>query len=225
MNRYFAVLAITLAVFAASVQAGVVIGGTRIIYNGNKKETSVSINNTSKTDAYLIQSWVDAGIKSQKAPFIVTPPVFRINPAEENLLRIIYAGKALPQDRESVFWLNVKSIPALSSDMSQTNTLQVVIKSRLKLFYRPDGLQGRADIAYQQLNVSHRGQVLTLGNPTPFYVTLFSLKVDGREIQDADLLPPKGEVHFTLASGSPGSVSWQAINDYGGISQPENRRL
>ncbi|MCM7587702.1 molecular chaperone [Enterobacter chuandaensis] len=225
MNRYIATLAILLAFFATSVQAGIVIGGTRVIYNGDKKETSVSINNTSKTDVYLVQSWVDAGSKSQKAPFIVTPPLFRINPEEENMLRIVRVGGALKQDRESVFWLNIKSIPAINGDTSQTNTLQVVIKSRLKLFYRPDGLEGRAEDAWQKLNVTRSGKVLTINNPTPYFVTLFSLKVDGREIEEADLLPPEEDVRFTLPSANGSSVSWQAINDYGGISPSVSRRL
>ncbi|MCI1737826.1 MAG: fimbria/pilus periplasmic chaperone [Pseudomonas veronii] len=94
--------------------AGVVVGGTRVVYDGSRKEASISVKNTEKTKPYLIQSWVDDGAQTApgKAPFIMTPPLFRLDAEQENVLRIIRTGGDFPQDRESVFWVNIKSIPA-----------------------------------------------------------------------------------------------------------------
>lgn len=224
MNRNVVIaLAFVLASFTA--QAGIVIGGTRVIYNGDKKETSAAIRDPDKSGVYLVQSWVDSGEKQSKAPFIVTPPLFRINPGEENMLRIVRTGGSLPEDRESVFWLNVKSIPATDDSQPHNNVLQVVVKSRLKLFYRPAGLEGQPETAYHKLSVARSGNRLTVSNPTPYYVTLFTLKVDGLEIKDADMVPPKGNVSFTLPSATASTVTWQAISDYGGVSQTESRKL
>ncbi|EME8537202.1 molecular chaperone [Salmonella enterica] len=224
MNRYAVmVLAFMLASFTA--QAGIVIGGTRVIYNGDKKETSAAIRDPDKSGVWLVQSWVDNGVRGGKAPFIVTPPLFRINPGEENILRIVRTGGNLPEDRESVFWLNVKSIPATDDSAPHNNVLQVVVKSRLKLFYRPAGLEGQPETAYHQLSVARRGNLLTISNPTPYYVTLFTLKVDGQEIKDADMVPPMGSVSFALPTATASSVTWQAISDYGGVSQTESRKL
>ncbi|EEJ1823379.1 molecular chaperone [Salmonella enterica] len=226
MNRYADVmLALALAFLSVQAQAGIVIGGTRVIYDGDKKETSASVRNPEKSGVYLVQSWVDSGGQGGKTPFIVTPPLFRINPGEENMLRIVRTGGNLPQDRESVFWLNVKSIPATDDSQPRINVLQVVVKSRLKLFYRPAGLEGQPESAYHQLSVARSGNRLTVSNPTPYYVTLFTLKVDGQEIKEADMVPPRGSVTFPLPSGPATSVSWQAISDYGGVSQTESRRL
>lgn len=224
MNRNVVIaLAFVLASFTA--QAGIVIGGTRVIYNGDKKETSAAIRDPDKSGVYLVQSWVDSGEKQSKAPFIVTPPLFRINPGEENMLRIVRTGGSLPEDRESVFWLNVKSIPATDDSQPHNNVLQVVVKSRLKLFYRPAGLEGQPETAYHKLSVARSGNRLTVSNPTPYYVTLFTLKVDGLEIKDVDMVPPKGNVSFTLPSATASTVTWQAISDYGGVSQTESRKL
>ncbi|ELC7203507.1 molecular chaperone [Enterobacter hormaechei] len=226
MNRYAdMVLALLLTFLSVQAQAGIVIGGTRVIYNGDKKEASAAIRNPEKSGVYLVQSWVDSGEQGSKVPFIVTPPLFRINPGEENILRIVRTGGNLPQDKESVFWLNVKSIPATDDSKPHTNVLQVVMKSRIKLFYRPAGLEGQPEAAYHQLSAVRSGNHLTLSNPTPYYVTLFTLKVDGQEIKEADMVPPEGSASFTLSSSSASSVTWQAISDYGGISQTESRRL
>ncbi|EIO7469452.1 molecular chaperone [Salmonella enterica subsp. enterica] len=224
MNRYAAMLlALLLASF--TTQAGIVIGGTRVIYDGDKKETSAAIRDPDKSGVWLVQSWVDNGERGGKAPFIVTPPLFRINPGEENMLRIVRTGDNLPEDRESVFWLNVKSIPATDDSVPHKNVLQVVVKSRLKLFYRPAGLEGQPETAYHQLTAARSGNRLTVSNPTPYYVTLFTLKVDGQEIKEADMVPPKGSVSFILPSATASSVTWQAISDYGGVSQTESRKL
>lgn len=207
------------------IQAGIVIGHTRVIYDGNKKEASVSIVNPKKSSVYLIQSWVDSGKTNEKSPFIVTPPLFRINPGDENILRIIYIGDKLPQDRESVFWLNIKSIPAIDDTTERVNQLQIVMKSRIKLFYRPKGLDEKLETPWSQLHFSHNGNRLLVINPTCYYITLFSLKVDGIDIKDVDMIPPKGQVSFILPSISASSITWQAINDYGGISKIEKINL
>jgi P pilus assembly chaperone PapD len=58
---------------------------------------------------------------------------------KENTLRIIDAtNNQLPQDRESLFWMNVKAIPSMDKSKLSDNTLQLAIISRIKLYYRPE---------------------------------------------------------------------------------------
>ncbi|EDR8058035.1 molecular chaperone [Salmonella enterica subsp. salamae] len=145
MNKYSLLTAATLIFFTASTQAGVIIGGTRIIYNGDKKETSISVKNPDKS-SYLIQSWSDAGEKSSdKSPFMVTPPLFRLGAGQENNLRIIRTGGNLPEDRESLYWMNIKSIPSTTEKQDNVNTLQIAVKTRIKLIYRPQSLAGQPE--------------------------------------------------------------------------------
>lgn len=73
-----------------------------------------------------------------KAPFIITPPLYRLDKDQQNVERIVLAG-ALPQDKESLYWLNIKAIPAASR---KDNTLQIAVKTRIKLIYRPAALKG-----------------------------------------------------------------------------------
>jgi len=207
-------------------QASVVIGGTRVIYDASKKETSVSISNPTdagKSGVFLVQSWVELNDSGDRAPFIVTPPLFRINANQENILRIVRTGGTLPEDRESVFWLNVKAIPA--ADEGSQNVLQIVMKSRLKLFYRPAGLPGLPVEAYKQLSFSLNNGRLKVLNPTPYYITFYRLTAGGKEIKEANLVPPKGSVSYPLPQGGDGKVVWRTINDYGGISDPETAQL
>lgn len=45
----------TLFLVAATAHAGVIINGTRLVYQGDKKESSLGLSNPDSTD-YLVQS-------------------------------------------------------------------------------------------------------------------------------------------------------------------------
>ena len=38
---------------------------------------------------YVVQAWLDAGEGKNKTPFLITPPLSRLDPGMENLLRIM----------------------------------------------------------------------------------------------------------------------------------------
>lgn len=209
---------------AHTAWAGVVVGGTRVVYDGAKKEAFISVMNSEKTTPYLIQSWVeDSTEPPHKAPFIMTPPLFRLDAGQENGLRIIRAGGNFSSDKESVFWINIKSIP--SSQKNDSNQLQISVKTRIKLFYRPANLPGIAGDAYKALTFSRTGNQLVVNNPTPYHVSFFRVSVGGKEIKNAGMVTPKSSLTWTLPEGASGSVSWQAINDFGGITPDANASL
>ncbi|MGP0857136.1 molecular chaperone [Serratia sp. CY84636] len=215
---YFALTAALLMTLWVPVQAGVVVGGTRLIYDGGKKESALNINNPDAVP-YLIQSWVDAQEgDSAKAPFIITPPLFRLDGGQNNLLRVVRAGGNLPTDRESLSWLNVKAIPSVEK---KENTLQIAIKTRIKLIYRPQGLVGNLEEAAGKVTWRRSGDRLQVTNPSPYYLTFFNLKLNGRAITGNTMVAPQASASFPLptASGAGGSLSWQIINDYGGTGQ------
>ncbi|EXF95614.1 fimbrial assembly chaperone [Pseudomonas fluorescens HK44] len=210
----------TLWMTLQTAQAGVVIGATRVVYDGAQRESSLTVNNPDKTTPYLIQSWIQNSSETDtsKAPFLITPPLFRLDASQENVLRIVRTGASLPENQESVFWLNVIAIPA--SEKSDKNLLQITVKTQIKLFYRPAGLSGRlATESYKALEFKRVGNQLQAHNPTPFYVSFYTLKYGEQAIDDAKMIAPNSTQRWTLPDViSAGSVSWQAITDYGGIS-------
>lgn len=212
------IVAALLLTFGAQVQAGIIIGGTRLVYDGGKKEASLGINNPDKVP-YLIQSWVDAQEgETSKAPFIMTPPLFRLDGEQNNILRIVRTGGNLPTDQESLYWLNIKSIP---SAKKQENSLQIAVKTRIKLIYRPRGLAGTLDDAAKALTWQRSGNAVQVTNSSPYYITLFSAKINGQPIKEASMIAPKSSERFELPTGSSGgALSWEIINDFGGVSQP-----
>nr|VXZ84782.1 Chaperone protein focC precursor [Klebsiella pneumoniae] len=68
----------------------------------------------------LIQSWVDDLADNNKSPFIVTPPLFRLDAGDSNDLRVLLTSAQLPNDRESLFTLNIKVILPIPRRLART---------------------------------------------------------------------------------------------------------
>lgn len=208
---------------ASAANAGAVIGGTRVIYDGNKKEASISVNNPDSTP-YLIQSWVETlNGPTEKAPFIITPPLYRLDKDQQNVERIVLAG-SLPQDKESLFWLNIKAIP---SAPSKDNTLQIAVKTRIKLIYRPAALKGVVpDDQADKLTWQRAGNQLQVTNPTNVVMNFNEIDVNGKKLENVSYVLPGSTARFDLPAGvNGGAVTFKIINDYGGIGKAHNASL
>ncbi|MFQ0830818.1 fimbria/pilus periplasmic chaperone [Serratia fonticola] len=220
MNTWFKALFLPLLMTSTLAQAaevgGVTVGGTRLIYDGSKKEASLNVTNTD-TNPYLIQSWAETeNGGAEKAPFIVTPPLFRLDGNQQNLLRIVRTGGNLPEDRESLYWLNVKSIPA-GTKTEGANTLRIAVKTRIKLLYRPQGLKGTPEEVTNKLTWTQSGTRLTVTNPTPFVMNFNQVKVGASEVKDVTYVLPMSQATFNAPTAAGGQISWKLISDYGGV--------
>ncbi|MFR9704725.1 molecular chaperone [Aeromonas sanarellii] len=216
--------------------ASIVIHGTRVIYNGDKKEATISITNKNKTPV-LIQSWVDSGggnsqVNEKDIPFIITPPINRVNPDNGQTLRIRYTGNPkLPSDKESVFWLNVLEIPAKTEGVSsQQNVLSLAFRSKIKIFYRPQGLSGEAASAADNLKWSMESNGIRVTNPTQYHVSIvnvFANKKSGSAHDIPGRMIAPGETQFyDLKTNNIGldEVGFSTINDYGALMQHKIRK-
>ncbi len=135
-----------------------------------------------------------------------------------NTLRIINAtNHQLPGDRESLFWVNVKAIPAMEKDQKNENTLQLAIISRIKMFYRPTNLAMAPEEAPAMLRFRRSGSKLTLINPTPYFITVTNMKAGNSNLPNT-MVPPKGEVSVDITHAATGDISFQTINDYGALT-------
>jgi P pilus assembly chaperone PapD len=121
-----------------TAQAGVTLSGTRIIFDASKRDASITAGNGTDKP-YAVQAWVNTEEDDHaiSAPFIATPPLFRLDAMKEQMVRIVPTAHNLPTDRESVFYFNAQEIPAASND--DGNTLKIALRTRIKLFYRPKG--------------------------------------------------------------------------------------
>jgi len=206
-------------IFSTSYAGGVQIGRTRIIYDANKKEVALPLVNKEKEVPWLIQSWIDTGDGTTRGPFIVTPPLFRLDPQKEQSLRIAWSGASVAQDRESLFYMNVRTIPATAKEDQDKNMLRLIFKTRLKLFYRPKDLPETPLDTCKNLAFSIDAQRLHITNAGSYYSVFDSLLLGNSRV-DADMVGPKSSIDITLPTSHNGkTVSWRCITDYGNASE------
>lgn len=204
-----------------SAHAGVIILGTRLIYPGNQSSLNVQLNNQDSSPA-LVQSWIEDKQGSQaQVPFIITPPVTRVEGNQGQTLRITFTGtQALPQDRESLYYFNLLDIPPKPSKAylkDNPNYLQFSVRSRLKLFYRPSNLPYPPAEAYKKVTWLAKGGKLWADNPTPYYLTFTQATVSGKSAPEAVMVAPFSQGEFDVKGVNNGQkVKWSLINDYGG---------
>ncbi|CNJ90245.1 putative fimbrial chaperone [Yersinia aldovae] len=227
-SRY---LLITLLIFMGifSAKASVVMNGSRIIYSAGEKEHSVQLTNKDNFPN-AVQVWLDSGDaqstpETGKAPFIVTPPFFRIEANAGQTLRLKYTGSGLPTDRESVFYLNFLQVPPVNK-AEKNNKMLVLMRNRIKIFYRPESITGRIDQVSDALTFSVRQQgkdvVVTGNNPTGFYATIASGEVvgAGKKLKiKSEMIPPMSQAKWVIPNSSAPSkavVNFLIVNDFGG---------
>ena len=217
--------AVLMATSCLPATAGVVISGTRVIYPAQAREVTVQVSNVGDAPS-LVQAWIDSGNPEQTAensdaPFLLTPPIARVEAGRSQALRVIFAGAALPVDRESLFWLNVLDVaPSPQDTGEEQNYLQVAFRSRVKLFYRPKELPDTANDAPTKLRWTWAGGKLHVHNPTPYHVTLAEVHAIAanadKVIEDKGKMVGPSQQLLLDADVAMDKVRFVTINDYGG---------
>ncbi|MFJ3073239.1 MULTISPECIES: molecular chaperone [Pseudomonas] len=219
------VLAAGLATTLSPAQAALTVNMTRIVFDSDKRSTSVVIANPSPRP-YAVQSWVNTAKDDTDTavPLAISPGLFRLDPGKEQMVQISRLPNQLPTDRETLFYMNVQEIPEINPE--DENVLNVALRTRLKLFYRPSSLKTKpaeqvGELKWSLRSVSGKVQ-LVVNNPTPYHYTFGRLEVSGagktEAIQAMAMAPPFGQQAYDLATTKTFSgltITFTTINDYG----------
>jgi chaperone protein EcpD len=217
---------VILFVLTGAAQASVIINMTRIIFPSDKKEVTVQLTNLDDVPK-LVQVWLDDGRKDAKpevldVPFQVLNPIFRMNAKKGQVLRLLALTNKLPSDRESVYWLNVLEVAPKPDFATKENYVQISFRTRIKLFYRPKDLTGKASEAGDKLVWKHNSKNILVSNPTPYYVSISSIRTTGSggkfSPADVEMLAPFSEDVLVKSQHNPSEVKkleYSYIDDLG----------
>ena len=128
------VLAFVTMCLINNANAAIGLDRTRVVFDGSKEAVSMNITNNNTQLPYLAQGWIeDEQGNKITSPLIVLPPVQRLEPGKNSQVKVqsLPAVQSLPQDRESVYYFNLREIPPRSE---KTNSLQIALQTRIKLF-------------------------------------------------------------------------------------------
>lgn len=202
---------------------GLTLGGTRLIYDGTKKEASISLKNDEKSVPQLVQAWIsDKNNATTDIPFITIPPVSKLSANGTLSIRVVFVGdsSSLLSDRESQWLFNVRAVPA-TEKKDDSQRLTVATQNIIKLIYRPEGLTPEgASEAGGKLNASVGNGVIRFDNPTPYVVTLTDMSINDKKVTRPGTIQPYGKLNIPMpVSSRSGQISYRTVNDFGGTTQ------
>jgi len=217
----FLLLSSALATQQAS--AAISLDRTRVIFDGKAKSASLSISNQNTQLPYLAQTWIeDEKGNKINSPLTALPPLQRVEPGKKSQVKVqaLPAVNALAQDRETLYYFNLREIPPKSD---KANTLQIALQTRIKLLYRPAALHiaQNSPAPQEQLTLTRKGDRYLVNNPTGYYITLIDggASKQGNSLEDFKplMVAPKssGELNVTAAQLGTSPVL-KYIDDYGG---------
>jgi chaperone protein EcpD len=216
--------------------AGISLESTRVIYKEGQRDISIKLSNNEKAKNALVQIWMDDGDPDADAgqaniPFLINPPLAKIEAGKAQVVRIAFIGEKLNPKTESVYWLNVLEIPPKSTEPSQ---LTFAIRSRVKFFYRPKAIQALEPLNPATLqwtwNANNDSIKLQALNASAFHWTITSaIAVIADQEYDLNLvtmLSPGQSSAFVVKGvdrkpDSPSRMRIITINDFGGESKFE----
>ncbi|ENU3988023.1 fimbria/pilus periplasmic chaperone [Enterobacter kobei] len=217
-----------------TASASVTILGSRIIYPAGASSVDVQLKNNDDIP-YVIQTWFDEGdvnatpADGRTIPFFTSPQVFRIQAKAGQVIRVTHTGtRALPQDKESLYWFNALQVPPSNLDSEKgQNRMLVMLRTRVKVIYRPAAI-GSPKNQLQGLKVNatvdaQKGYGITIDNPQPWYasLTLIEADVGGKKQKiTADTVAPFDRQTFWFNNGKTktsgnGTVRVWLVNDQG----------
>ncbi|MDN7790908.1 MULTISPECIES: fimbrial biogenesis chaperone [Burkholderia] len=223
-----AVVACAASVGAVTGHAALSVVGTRFVYPGDARTLTILARNGG-ADPILVQAWLDVGDANAdpsrlRVPFVVSPPLTRLDPAQPLSIRVQSVGGDLSTDRESCFWLNLLEVPPATP--AADRVLRIAYRLRMKLLVRPPGLDGDPDDAPKRLEWmhgdSHADSSIVARNPTPYYVTLTRILLNGEPVVLAngavDVAPfGRAEIPTGMKADAKagGAIVFDAVDDSG----------
>lgn len=228
------IILLLVSLFSQSLYANVIINATRVVFPSDKREVSLKIENSNPYPV-LVQTWVDDGDSKMtanvsKTPFTILPPIFRMETKQGQVLRIMYNGEKLPDNQESIFWINVFEVPPKDKNSANTNSIQLAFRSRIKLFFRPATMKAPstsslADSMSCSLGSGAKQSVLRCSNRSGYFISFSKLSLIKNNIkypvsiEHMGMIPPFKSVETKVNGITSGSYELLAsiINDQGGM--------
>ena len=229
--------------FHPAAWGAVSLNATRLIMKYGDKEATVRVQNEARYPV-LIQGWIDTAnrqvsLEEMKVPFVITSPMFRLGPEATQTMRLLFTGAkgTLPEDKESVFWLNIQEVPPNAFVEKGENHMQISFCTRIKLFFRPASIPQNTERLHEQLLFrlvqDNNRPVLQIENPTAIHISVLEIilgNADDPLMQIApkeEMIAPFGTVRLPLSRTDKNLdgalLTYFFINDFGAVIEKQTQ--
>lgn len=106
----------------------------------------------------------------------------------------------MPGDRESLFYLNVLDIPPNSDENKDKNIIKFALQNRIKLIYRPPGVQKVDKATFSRLQLLRAPGSISVKNNSANWITISEVKAKSKVNKETLLLAPWSSQSITTTA-------------------------
>lgn len=228
MNKHsILVISLSFLFFPFFSFSGIQLNNNKFIYIENTKNERIEIKNTSDKE-YFIQSIVTQSNIDNKepAPFIISPPLFKLGANETFFLDIIKIDDINVKEKESLYKINIKSVPIIKNKEEKENLLHVSLNMIYNLFYRPSKLSNKEKNYSNIVFSKNKNGYLIIKNPTPYYITLTSVKNNNINfIENSKIISPFKEYNTKIKLSPSSTINYSIKNEFENIIEMPSKEV
>ncbi|MCX2904392.1 molecular chaperone [[Curtobacterium] plantarum] len=208
---YLKIISVFFFLISGVTQAAVVMNASRIVMAGTLEKT-IMFDNTSD-NPFIVQVESD---NKDKPDFVAVPPVFKIKEKGGQTVKVKLLSSELPQNRESLFYLDFTQIPGVRKNENDDDRLNIIIRSRLKVIYRPAAVNAFSSKDENKVSYRLQGGALVISNKSPNILSIRDIS-NGKRILAEKLTLLPGDDYSAVLNGDrlSGPLNAVMINDYG----------
>lgn len=215
--KFLLIISSMIFTLSASYAGGLSLGQSRVVFDKNNKSQVIQVNNSGDSP-YLIQVSLYSDLEKPPVDdFVMTPPLFRVEANNQYAVRILPNGNdKLAKDKESLFYLKVRAMPPINKELEDKDKPGMVFVTAIviKLINRPDEVKEPKKDDFMKVVLAKENNVLKFNNPTPYFMTMVGLELNGSTYGETILIPPFSQ--YPLKSkGEVIKASWNFLNDFG----------
>lgn len=208
---YLKIISVFFLLISGVTQAAVVMNASRIVMAGTLEKT-IMFDNTSD-NPFIVQIESD---NKDKPDFVAVPPVFKIKEKGGQTVKVKLLSSELPQNRESLFYLDFTQIPGVRKNENDDDRLNIIIRSRLKVIYRPAAVNAFSSKDENKVSYRLQGGALVISNKSPNILSIRDISNGKRILAEKLTLLPGDDYSAVLkVDRLSGPLNAVMINDYG----------
>lgn len=214
------IILILLSFIISNSYASINVDRTRMIFLEDKDSVSMALSNNAE-HPYLAEAWIeDENGDKALNDFVVIPPIQRIEAKGKNQIKIVKSesNDISSDNEEKLYYLNIKEIPPVSE---HKNNMQIALKSKLKVFYRPNSIITKNDQSWlNEVTINYKNKIIKIDNPTGYYINIADMIDDKGNVVKGfgyNMLKPHSSKEIKLESKLPTNIKIGYIDDYGAI--------
>lgn len=218
VSCYFVVAILFSVSFSTKVFATVQVTPLRPMIFDSKKETTIVVENKGDAAA-LVQVWptfhetLGAYEKDNGRPqFVVSPPMFKLEPKKKQKVRLIYTGPELKAER--LYRLNVQEVPPTNDN---ENGVQFAFRHVMPLSIRMDNMTDKEmEAKAAELTWRASGDKLLVVNKSSYVFILSTVSVNGKKISLGETnqlsINPAGTVELNVPAKNGDKIDFSWFN-------------